>query len=169
MSMLSGLRSRWGIITKTANDPSMLKKKEVSHDASSPEEKTQEKKAAAKKDPPERKKPDSSSKALNLEKYARNLVSEAAAKKLEPLIGREEELDSMICILCKKTKNNPLLIGEPGVSKSSLAEGLAQRIAEGKVPSMMSGMQIYALDMTHLVAGTRYRGDFEERSYHCAR
>ena len=83
--------------------------------------------------------------------------------ELEPLIGREKELDSMIQILGKKTKNNPLLLGEPGVGKSAIAEGLAQRIADRDVPPMLLGTQIYALDLAMLIAGTKYRGEFEER------
>ena len=95
--------------------------------------------------------------------YARNLTQAAAEGSLEPLIGRKAELESMIRVLGKKMKNNPLLIGEPGVGKSALAEGLAQRIAEGSVPQMLSGMQIYALDLAQVVAGSKYRGEFEER------
>ena len=95
--------------------------------------------------------------------YARNLTQAAAEGSLEPLIGRKAELESMIRVLGKKMKNNPLLIGEPGVGKSALAEGLAQRIAEGSVPPMLSGMQIYALDLAQVVAGSKYRGEFEER------
>ena len=154
------------IISDSANDPQMLKKsehlpEEKAEEAKS-EEKTQEKKPSSPKAPPERKQ-GAASKAMSLEKYSRNLTSEAAEKKLEPLIGREREVQSMIRILCKKNKNNPLLIGEAGVGKTALAEGLAQRIASGCVPSAMTGMQVYALDMTRLVAGTKYRGDFEER------
>ena len=95
--------------------------------------------------------------------YARNLTHAAAEGSLEPLIGRKAELESMIRVLGKKMKNNPLLIGEPGVGKSALAEGLAQRIAEGSVPQMLYGMQIYALDLAQVVAGSKYRGEFEER------
>ena len=95
--------------------------------------------------------------------YARNLTQEAAEGRLEPLIGRQTELEAMIRVLGKKMKNNPLLIGEPGVGKSALAEGLAQRIADGSVPQMISGMQIFALDLAQVVAGSKYRGEFEER------
>lgn len=98
-----------------------------------------------------------------LEAYARNLTQAAMRHELEPLIGREKELDSMIQILGKKTKNNPLLLGEPGVGKSAIAEGLAQRIADRDVPPMLLGTQIYALDLAMLIAGTKYRGEFEER------
>ena len=98
-----------------------------------------------------------------LEAYARNLTQAAARHELEPLIGREAELDAMIQILGKKMKNNPLLLGEPGVGKSALAEGLAMRVASRDVPPALLGAQIYALDLALLVAGTKFRGEFEER------
>ncbi len=98
-----------------------------------------------------------------LDAYARNLTQAAAESKLEPLIGREAELSMMIRVLGKKTKNNPLLIGEPGVGKSAIVEGLAQRIAQGNAPEALRGMQIYALDLAQMVAGSKYRGEFEER------
>ncbi len=98
-----------------------------------------------------------------LEAYARDLTQAAAKHELEPLIGRETELEAMIQILGKKMKNNPLLLGEPGVGKSALAEGLAMRIASRDVPPSLLGTQIYALDLALLVAGTKFRGEFEER------
>ncbi|MGN1369582.1 MAG: ATP-dependent Clp protease ATP-binding subunit [Aristaeellaceae bacterium] len=98
-----------------------------------------------------------------LNQYARNLTKAAANGELEPLIGRKAEVDAMIRVLGKKTKNNPLLIGEPGVGKSALAEGLAARIALGDVPPMLKDTQIYALDMAQVIAGSKYRGEFEER------
>ena len=98
-----------------------------------------------------------------LNQYARNLTRAAANGELEPLIGRRAEIDAMIRVLGKKTKNNPLLIGEPGVGKSALAEGLAARIARGDVPPMLRDTQICALDMAQLIAGSKYRGEFEER------
>ena len=98
-----------------------------------------------------------------LEAYARNLTQAAAEKRLEPLIGREDELAMMIRVLGKKTKNNPLLIGEPGVGKSALVEGLAQRIAAGSAPQALADTQIYALDLAQMIAGSKYRGEFEER------
>ena len=98
-----------------------------------------------------------------LDSYARNLTRAAADGELEPLVGREDELDAMIRILGKKTKHNPILIGEPGVGKSALVEGLAARIAQGCVPPMLARTQIYALDMAQLVAGSKLRGEFEER------
>ena len=103
------------------------------------------------------------SKEQFLEQYARNLTQAAANGELEPLIGRKAEVDAMIRVLGKKTKNNPLLIGEPGVGKSALAEGLAARIARGDVPPMLKDTRIYALDMAQVIAGSKYRGEFEER------
>ena len=98
-----------------------------------------------------------------LEQYARNLTRAAAKGELEPLIGRKAEVDAMIRVLGKKTKNNPLLIGEPGVGKSALAEGLAARIAQGSVPPSLQNTEIYALDLAQVIAGSKYRGEFEER------
>ncbi len=98
-----------------------------------------------------------------LEQYARNLTQAAAKGELEPLIGRKAEVDAMIRVLGKKTKNNPLLIGEPGVGKSALAEGLAARIAQGSVPPSLRNTEIYALDLAQVIAGSKYRGECEER------
>ena len=98
-----------------------------------------------------------------LEAYARNLTQAAQERQLEPLIGRENELAMMIRVLGKKTKNNPLLIGEPGVGKSALVEGLAQEIAAGRAPGALADTQIYAVDLAQMIAGSKYRGEFEER------
>jgi ATP-dependent Clp protease ATP-binding subunit ClpA len=98
-----------------------------------------------------------------LEAYATNLASRAAAGQIDPLIGRGLELERMIQVLCRRRKNNPLLVGEPGVGKTALAEGLALRIHEGQVPDVLKDAKVFALDLGSLVAGTRYRGDFEER------
>ncbi len=111
----------------------------------------------------QKQKEDSTPKEQILDQYARNLTQAAVNGELEPLIGRQAEVDSMIRVLGKKTKNNPLLIGEPGVGKSALAEGLASRIAAGDVPPMLHQVQIYALDMAQVIAGSKYRGEFEER------
>jgi ATP-dependent Clp protease ATP-binding subunit ClpA len=95
--------------------------------------------------------------------YTTDLVARAAAGRIDPLIGRRLELERMIQVLCRRRKNNPLLVGEPGVGKTALAEGLALRIHEGDVPDMLRDAKVFALDLGSLLAGTRYRGDFEER------
>jgi ATP-dependent Clp protease ATP-binding subunit ClpA len=98
-----------------------------------------------------------------LSNYCVNLNKKAMAGKIDPLIGRENEIERTIQILCRRTKNNPLYVGDPGVGKTAIAEGLAKRIVEGDVPEVLAKATIYALDMGALLAGTRYRGDFEER------
>jgi len=98
-----------------------------------------------------------------LTKYGNDLVAMARAGKLDPVIGRDSEIRSVIRILSRKTKNNPVLIGEPGVGKTAIAEGLAQRIVSGDVPEGLKDRTIFALDMTSLMAGAKYRGEFEER------
>src|SRR4029079_5371150 len=98
-----------------------------------------------------------------LEAYATDLIARAAAGQIDPLIGRRLELERMVQVLCRRRKNNPLLVGEPGVGKTALAEGLALRIQQGNVPEVLKTAKVYALDLGALIAGTRYRGDFEER------
>ena len=98
-----------------------------------------------------------------LEKYAVNLNQKAMAGKLDPVIGRDEEIRRLLHILARRTKNNPILIGEPGVGKTAIAEGLAHRIVSGDVPDDIADKRIYALDMGALIAGAKYKGEFEER------
>jgi ATP-dependent Clp protease ATP-binding subunit ClpA len=98
-----------------------------------------------------------------LDAYCVDLNAKAATGKIDPLIGREHEVDRTIQILCRRTKNNPLYVGDPGVGKTAIAEGLAKRIVDGEVPEVLINAQIFSLDMGALLAGTRYRGDFEER------
>jgi ATP-dependent Clp protease ATP-binding subunit ClpA len=98
-----------------------------------------------------------------LEAYCVNLNEKAKQGKVDPLIGRSAEVERCIQILCRRTKNNPLLVGDPGVGKTAIAEGLARKIVNGQVPEVLSGSTIFSLDMGSLLAGTRYRGDFEER------
>ena len=98
-----------------------------------------------------------------LENYCRCLTDDVEDGLTEPVIGREAETDSIIRIMCRRTKNNPCLIGEPGVGKTAVVEGFVRRILEGNVPKSIAGLRVYTLDVASLVAGTRYRGDFEER------
>ena len=98
-----------------------------------------------------------------LDQFGRNLTAEAAAGKLDPVIGRTQEIERVMVVLSRRTKNNPVLIGEPGVGKTAVVEGLAEKINAGDVPETLKGKQVYSLDLGSMVAGSRYRGDFEER------
>ena len=98
-----------------------------------------------------------------LSKFAINLNTKSSQGKIDPVIGRTEEIQKVITILAQRRKNNPILVGEPGVGKTAIAEGLAKKIVEGNVPEQLKSFVIYSLDMAAIVAGTKYRGDFEER------
>ncbi|MEK0217575.1 ATP-dependent Clp protease ATP-binding subunit [Bifidobacterium mongoliense] len=98
-----------------------------------------------------------------LDQFGRNLTAEAAQGKLDPVIGRSKEIERVMVVLSRRTKNNPVLIGEPGVGKTAVVEGLAEKINAGDVPETLKGKQVYSLDLGSMVAGSRYRGDFEER------
>ncbi len=101
--------------------------------------------------------------ALMLDQFGRNLTELAAQNKLDPVVGREKEIERVMQVLSRRTKNNPVLVGEPGVGKTAIVEGLAQAITANEVPEMLRGKHLYTLDLGALVAGSRYRGDFEER------
>jgi len=106
---------------------------------------------------------DSGTGSTVLDQFGRNLTQYARDRKLDPVIGRHREIERVMQILSRRTKNNPVLVGEPGVGKTAIVEGLAQRIVSGDVPQTLKGKQLYTLDLGALVAGSRYRGDFEER------
>src|SRR6266516_2013648 len=101
--------------------------------------------------------------SMVLDQFGRNLTQLARDAKLDPVIGREKEIERVMQVLSRRTKNNPVLVGDPGVGKTAIVEGLAQKIVKGDVPETLKGKQIYTLDLGALVAGSRYRGDFEER------
>ncbi|MGB2516902.1 MAG: AAA family ATPase, partial [Pseudomonadales bacterium] len=106
---------------------------------------------------------ESEAKAGGLLKYTVHLNAEVQANRIDPLIGRQQEIERLVQVLCRRRKNNPLLVGDAGVGKTAIAEGLAYRIEQGNVPAVMANAQVYSLDMGTLLAGTKYRGDFEKR------
>jgi ATP-dependent Clp protease ATP-binding subunit ClpA len=120
-------------------------------------------KSSAETGQPEAEKEEAEGKASPLEQYTQNLNQLARDGKIDPLIGRESEVERVIQVLCRRRKNNPLLVGEAGVGKTAIAEGLAWRITQGDVPEVLADAEVYALDMGALLAGTKYRGDFEQR------
>jgi ATP-dependent Clp protease ATP-binding subunit ClpB len=99
----------------------------------------------------------------SLDKYAKNLNELAQSNKLDPVIGRDEEIRRVLHILSRRTKNNPILVGEPGVGKTAIAEGIAHSIIAGDIPENLKSKIIYSLDMGALIAGAKYKGEFEER------
>jgi ATP-dependent Clp protease ATP-binding subunit ClpC len=112
---------------------------------------------------PKNKTQDSSSKTPVLDNFSRDLIKAAEEGKLDPVIGREDEINRIAQILSRRKKNNPIIIGEPGCGKTAIVEGLAKKIFEGDCPQNLAGKRIVSLDMTSVVAGTKYRGQFEER------
>ena len=105
----------------------------------------------------------SKAKTPSLDEFGRDLTLAAQELRLDPVVGREKEIERVIQILARRTKNNPVLLGEPGVGKTAIAQGLAIRIAEGKVPAKLLNKEVYLLDMTSIIAGTQFRGQFESR------
>jgi ATP-dependent Clp protease ATP-binding subunit ClpC len=107
--------------------------------------------------------PASGGRTPKLDRFGRDLTAEAVRGVLDPVIGRDAEIDQVLEVLARRTKNNPVLVGDPGVGKTAIAEGVAQRVADGAVPEALRGVRVVALDLGGMVAGTRYRGDFEQR------
>ncbi|NOY12385.1 MAG: ATP-dependent Clp protease ATP-binding subunit ClpA [Deltaproteobacteria bacterium] len=134
----------------------------ISHGSGGSSSEEPDERPAADPAPGERSKPKPQP-ADPLKSYTIDLIARAREGKIDPLIGREQELERAILVLCRRRKNNPIFVGEPGVGKTAMAEGLALRVAEGKVPELLKGSELFTLDMGALLAGTKFRGDFEER------
>jgi len=113
--------------------------------------------------PPSTRRPGRSGRTTQLDRFGRDLTDDARHGRLDPVIGRDAEIQQVLEVLARRTKNNPVLVGDPGVGKTAIAEGIAQRVADGDVPEVLRGVRVVALDMAGMVAGTRYRGDFEQR------
>ncbi|MBP7005593.1 ATP-dependent Clp protease ATP-binding subunit [Patescibacteria group bacterium] len=141
-----------GLLKSTAKFP------EVSHNHEEEETPSEEETPAQ----PDGKRPAKTARKA-LDTFARHLTDPTTAEKLDPVIGRDAEMERVIEILCRRTKNNPVLLGEPGVGKTALVEGLATRLAKGQVPDVLQGKRLYAIDLALMVAGTMYRGEFEGR------
>ena len=137
--------------------------KHISHSSGSEKKSKSDQDLSKRMFPQAEPKPKRQSKKDPLEAFTTDLLKKAQDGKIDPLIGRENEMDRLMQVLCRRRKNNPILVGDPGVGKTAIAEGLALRIHNKQVPDLLDGCELYSLDMGTLLAGTKYRGDFEQR------